>query len=141
MFGNKMKNLKSQFYRLKKKLPDLNKQSLEWFTKWWETRQYIQKKIDKQKLEIEDLKNFWNICINFNKFISYYSKDYEKHKIDWKVMIKYLEQDKEFCENIAKQNKILVQKTKELKKEYFENKTENDVIDTEVKEVEKEDNK
>jgi len=89
---------KSMFNRLKKKMPELNKECLKYFVKWFEAREQLKKTLNTRELSIEELNSFKQLCLDFSVFGDKHIKEFNDNKIQFKVMEKYLLSDVKYCD-------------------------------------------
>jgi len=108
---------KSMFDRLKKDLPELNKECLRYFVKWFEAREQLKKTLKTRELNIKELNMFKQICLDFLMFGDKHIKDFNKHKINFKIMEKYLLADVKYCDK-----ELIIKKSIDLTFENNNNK-------------------
>jgi len=96
-----MVNLKKKtnlFKGLRKKMPELNKETLKYFTTWWKKREVIRNILKARDLSIKEYEEYKKFNQEFLEFGNSHKKDYENNKIEWNIMENYLEKDIIFCD-------------------------------------------
>ena len=110
--------IKRKIEKLSGNLPDLSKEGVMLYTDWIISRRMIERKLDKNSLNKEELKNFYEICLKFSDFLVKNKTSLEQYKIGWDEVKRVIDKDVNFCIETAKRNNLLEFITSELKKEY-----------------------